>query len=116
MKFVTINDLEPSKAHHNPNIRKHIILTSGELGSIVSFAKAVFPPGEISTAHSHINMGEVFLVQSGEGIIRINNVEFKLRQGVCAVVEPNEVHEIENTCENNLEIIYFEIMAHAKKS
>jgi mannose-6-phosphate isomerase-like protein (cupin superfamily) len=115
MKVVNIKDIEVTKAFYNPKIKKQIILSSGELGNIVSFAQAVIPPGEVSKAHSHQNMGEVFLVLSGTGIIIINDVKFELKKNLCAVVEPNEVHEIENTGEDDLSIIYFEITINSQE-
>ncbi len=115
MKIININDIEETKAYFNPNIRKHVFLSSGELGNIFSFAQAVIPPGEVSQAHAHDNMGEVFLVLSGTGIIKIDDEKFQMSKGLCAVVEPDEVHEIENTGEEDLCIIYFEIEIDSKK-
>jgi mannose-6-phosphate isomerase-like protein (cupin superfamily) len=115
MKVVTVKELETTNAYFNPAIKKHIILTSGKLDNLFSLALAVFPQGEVSRAHLHENMGEVFFVQSGRGIIRINDAEFELMPGVCAVVEPNELHEIKNTDEGNLEILYFEVMTQSKE-
>jgi mannose-6-phosphate isomerase-like protein (cupin superfamily) len=113
MKVITIKDIETTNAYFNPKIKKHVVLSDGELDNIYSFALAVIPPNEVSRAHAHENMSEVFFVQSGTGIIRINNKDFELTEGMCAVVEANETHEIENTGEADLKIIYFEITTKA---
>lgn len=115
MKVINIKDIKVTKAYYNPEIKKQIILSSGELGNIFRFAHAVIPPGEVSRAHSHHDMGEVFFVLSGTGKIIVNNVTFDLINGQCAVVEPDEVHEIQNTGEDNLCILYFEITINAKE-
>ena len=47
------------------------------------------------------------LLKRVEGIIRVNNKEYRLERGVCIVVEPGEVHEIINTVSSDLVLTYF---------
>ena len=83
------------------------MIENGELDNITNFSQAVIPVGEVADAHRHEDMAEVFWVQSGKGIIRIDGVKHNFLPGVCAMVEPNEVHEIRNTGNNELIIVYF---------
>ena len=73
----------------------------------MNFPQDIFPPGEIADAHAHSDMAEVFLVRSGQGIMCINRMEYPLLPRTCILVEPNEVHAIENTSQDELVLTYF---------
>jgi len=107
LKIVSLAELQDQGVSHNPNIKKRVMITAGELGKLTNFSQAVFPIGEVAPVHQHENMGEVFFVQSGEGEIRIEGKSFKLLPGVCALVEAREEHEVENTGDEELVITYF---------
>ncbi|MCW9025531.1 MAG: cupin domain-containing protein [Gammaproteobacteria bacterium] len=107
MKLVSINKLETQSVSHNSSIKKKVILEKGELGNITNFSRAVFPVGEVATRHKHDDMGEVFWVQAGNGKMRINEKEFELSTDMCVVVEPGEYHEIQNTGNEELKLVYF---------
>ena len=107
MKIVSLTQLEDQRVSHNPKITKRVMISAGELGRLTNFSQAVFPTGETAQVHRHEHMAEVFLVQSGEGEIRIEGKCFKLLPGVCALVEPGEEHELSNTGGGDLVITYF---------
>jgi len=109
MKIVNLNELEIQCVSHNPNVKKRVLLKNGELGNITQFAQSIIPTGQFIEAHSHADIAEVFLVESGIGVIRINNLAFKLEPGFCAVVEPGEMHSIENNGREDLVLTYFGI-------
>ena len=67
-------------------------------------------PGQVAGAHSHQDMWEVFLVQAGEGVMRINERDYPLVKGNCLVVEPGEVHEVINIGSGDLILTYFGVM------
>lgn len=106
MKVLSFSEADEKVVSHNSKIQKHVILENKELGNITQLAQAVFPPGEIAHTHSHTDMVEIFMIQSGEGIIRIDDKPYNLSPNICAVVEPNESHEIVNTGEENLVITF----------
>jgi mannose-6-phosphate isomerase-like protein (cupin superfamily) len=56
-------------------------------------------------------MCEVFFVESGSGIIRIDGQEYPLQPGTCIAVEPGEVHEIVNSGTTDLVLTYFGLRA-----
>lgn len=111
MRIININDAVWSRVSHNPTIKKRVILARGELRGVTAMSQAVFKPGDVADAHAHRDMAEVFLVQSGRGVIRINGSEHELNSHVVAVAEPNDVHEIENTGKEDLIITYFGVPA-----
>lgn len=111
MKKIRMDELPEQGVSHNARIRKRQILTSGEVGPIINYARAVFPPGEKAGVHSHDDMAEIFTVESGCGEIRINDVAYVFSTGLTVVVEPGEVHEIINTGSSELVVTYFGVLA-----
>ncbi|MDH5573144.1 MAG: cupin domain-containing protein [Gammaproteobacteria bacterium] len=109
MKITTLESIDFTKVSHNPKIIKQVMIENGQLDGLVQFAKAVFPAGESATAHKHDDMAEVFLIESGEGCIRVGNRDYKLSPGTCITVEAGELHEITNTTSDDLVVIYFGI-------
>jgi len=87
------------------------MIENDELKRITNFSHAVVPAGEAADAHVHGDMAEVFWVVSGEGVILINDVTYSLFHGVCAMVEAGEMHEILNTGNHDLVMIYFGVIS-----
>lgn len=106
MKITNLNDIPEKSVSHNPEIKKKVMLSWGDLPHLTNFSQAIFAPGQVATVHKHEDMCEVFFVEAGEGIIRIDNREFSLKQGTCIAVEVGESHEIKNTGKTNLVLTY----------
>lgn len=104
MKIIDIAQLPLMEISHNPRVKKQTILKPLEIEHITLFSIAYFPPGEVADAHVHPDMVEIFMVRSGTGVIRIGNDSHVLISGRCVVVAPNELHEIENTGREILEV------------
>jgi len=94
---------------HNAKIRKHVLVSGGEIENVTGFSVAVFPPGEIAHEHSHSDMAEVFFIQSGTGTISVDGQPVSLRPGQCVTVEPQERHELSNTGSTDMVVLYFGI-------
>lgn len=107
MKIISLSDLPIENVSHNAEIKKKVMLRLGDLPHLTNFSQAKFPPGAVATAHSHQDMCEVFFIEEGEGIIRIDGKEYSLQTGTCVAVSPGEVHEIVNTGTNELIVTYF---------
>jgi len=114
MKFVSLSSLLEESVSHNPEIKKKVMLRDGEIPSLTSFSQARFKPGQVAGVHAHENMYEIFLVEAGNGIIRINDKEYQIEKGVCVVIEPGEVHDIINTVSQELVLTYFGLKAEKK--
>ena len=110
MKLIKLSDLPETGVSHNERIRKRTLLAKGEVGALINYARAVFPPGEKADAHCHSDLVEVFTTTSGIGEIRIDDVGYVLTAGTTVVVEPWEVHEITNTGSTDLILTYFSIL------
>lgn len=109
MKITNLSNLPQQSVSHNPEITKKVMLSKGDLPHLTNFSQATFAPGQIAIAHSHRDMSEVFFVNSGVGVIRIDQQEYDLVPGVCVSVEIGEIHEIINTGTENLILTYFGI-------
>lgn len=110
MQYISLNNLPQKSVSHNPNINKKEIITNGKIPNLTNFAQANFTVGQVSPAHSHEDMWEVFYVESGTGIITINGQEYQLEKGITVIVEPNETHEISNNGKEDLTLNYFGII------
>jgi mannose-6-phosphate isomerase-like protein (cupin superfamily) len=109
LKVSSIDSTEELRISHNSRIKKHVLVSNGEINNVTNFSKAVFPPGEIAHAHSHHDMTEVFFIESGQGIISVNETSIPLKAGMCVTVEPNEIHELKNTGSIDMVVTYFGI-------
>ena len=109
MKLLNLDDISSQSNSHNERIKKRVWIANHEFGNITQLAQSVFPSGEKVMKHSHPDMGEVFMVQSGRGLITIDGITHDIRPGTCAVVEPGDYHELENKGEDDLVILYFGI-------
>jgi quercetin dioxygenase-like cupin family protein len=107
MKRAVLGDLPEESVSHNPAIKKKVMLRLGELPHLTNFSQARFAPGQIAAAHAHTDMCEVFFVEAGQGLIRIDQQDYSLSAGVCIAVEPGETHEVQNTGSTELVLTYF---------
>jgi mannose-6-phosphate isomerase-like protein (cupin superfamily) len=107
MKLSSLAHLPEEQVSHNPEIRKQVMLRSGDLPHLTNFSQARFAPGQISAAHAHQDMYEVFFVEAGIGTIAINGTLYPLTVGTCVAVEATEIHEIINTGNSELVLTYF---------
>lgn len=108
MKIVNLQNLPEMPTWHN-TARKKVIIKKGEVDHLAQFARAVFKPGEKATEHNHPDMYEIFFVERGKGIIKINGVVYQLEKDICITVEPGENHEVLNSGNEELVLTYFEI-------
>jgi len=99
-----------SEVSHNSEVKKTELLKFCEIPNIAMFSQVKFEPGQSVTAHKHKDMYELFFVENGRGIIKINNEIFEVDAGVCLVAEPQEIHEIKNDSDSFLIITYFGVI------
>jgi quercetin dioxygenase-like cupin family protein len=114
MKITSLDDLPEEPVSHNPEIKKKVMLRLGDLPHLTNFSQSRFAPGQTAPAHAHQDMCEVFFVESGSGIIRINGKDYPLVAGSCAAVEPGEIHEVINNDTTELVLTYFGLRVERK--
>lgn len=106
MKVVSLSDLSEEEGSH-PGVLRRVMLARGDLPHATFFSQARFLPGRVVRSHKHDDMWEIFFVESGTGLIRVDGSEHALAPGVCVVVEPGEAHEVHNTTNEDLVLTYF---------
>jgi len=109
MISTNLQDILAESVSHNHEISKKVMLRFGDIPHLTNFSQAYFAPGQVSPAHSHSDMYEVFFVEAGSGTIMIDYEKYPLLPGSCYVVHLGEVHEIANTGLTELIISYFGI-------
>jgi quercetin dioxygenase-like cupin family protein len=110
VKQVSLNSIPLQGVSHNFEIRKQVMLSTGDVPHLTQFAQAQLMPGQIAIAHAHRDMHEIFFVQSGHGTMTINGQSYTLIPGVCIAVAPGEIHEVRNTGTETLVLNYFGIL------
>lgn len=83
------------------------MLRRGDVPHLMNFSQSRLAPGQVARSHRHADMFEVFFVQAGEGVMRVDGAEQGLQAGICVMVEPEEEHEIANTGSGELVLLYF---------
>lgn len=103
-------DLEWSAVSHDPQIRKRVLVERGVVPKLTNFSRAVLRPGQGTSAHSHPDMFEVYLVEEGEGVFVVAGDPLRLGAGDSIVIEPGESHSLRNPSpDRDLRISYFGI-------
>lgn len=115
MKQTALSQIPEESVSHNPAIKKKVMLRLGDLPHLTNFSQARFAPGQVAAAHAHYDMCEVFFVEAGDGVIRIDGQDYPLQAGVCIAVEPGEVHEVLNTGSEALVLTYFGLRVDPKQ-
>lgn len=113
MKHIQLNDVAGEAVSHDADIVKRVLLSESELPGSVRLSHALFSPGQKTAAHNHENICEVFYVLSGRGLMTVNGVDYPLTQGSCLKIEAGELHELGNTGETDMAVIYFGLSADA---
>ena len=111
MKKVSLHELPREGVSHDPDITKQVMLRRGDAPHLTTFARATLAPGQTAHEHAHRDMHEVFFVESGSGLMRIDDAEHALERGVCITVAPGERHEIINNSSSELVLLYFGLEA-----
>ncbi|HSH37835.1 MAG TPA: cupin domain-containing protein [Chthoniobacterales bacterium] len=111
MKRVSLAELPREGVSHDPQIMKQVMLRRGDVPHVTAFSRSTLAPGQAARAHQHYDMCEVFFVESGVGVMKIEGTEHQLERGVCVAVEPGELHEITNNSSSDLVLIYFGLEA-----
>lgn len=109
MKISNLGQIVSASVTHNPTILKKVMIEKGEIPRITNFTQSRFPVGQSAPAHSHSDMFEVFLVESGIGVFVIDGIEYVVSAGSCIRIDLHEMHEIRNTGDEELILTYFGI-------
>ncbi len=111
MKIVEMDRVEPEGLSHDPNILKRVLFHEHELPGSVRLSHALFKPGQKAAAHCHEDLHEVFYILSGFGRFIIDGKVVEVGEGSSVRIDPGEEHELINSGQEDLALIYFGLEA-----
>lgn len=110
MKIISLKNLQWEKtSHKTSNVLKKVITKNGELENITQFWKAIFKSGDVVEKHSHQTMYEIFYITSGQVMFVINDKEIIAKKDDTVIIEPKEMHELNNPYNENAEWLCFSV-------
>lgn len=83
----------------------HLIEKQSLFGKARLFAKLSVKPGSSIGLHKHENEFEIFYVLSGKGLFNDNGNMIPVQAGDICFTTPGETHSIENTMQQDLELL-----------
>jgi len=107
MKIANLNELAKLPVSHDPHLLKKVMVQNGVVPHVTGFAQAIVPSLESVSLHAHSDKWEVFLVESGVGVMTVDGQKYPLKPGTCVVIEPDEKHNMANTGKEDLVLTYF---------
>lgn len=69
--------------------------------------RVLYHPGDTCAKHYHIACHHVFYVLSGEGWLYTPEGSYRLKPGMTAIVQPEELHWFENDTDKNFVFVEF---------
>jgi mannose-6-phosphate isomerase-like protein (cupin superfamily) len=111
MKLVSLAEVPVLGVSHDELITKQVMLKRGDVPHMTHFSLTLLSPGQTTSPHRHTDLYEGFFVASGSGMIKVENSEYPLESGLLIAIEPGELHEISNSSNGDLILIYFGIEA-----
>ncbi len=77
-------------------------------GPSIDWGVILLKPGELmgEKAHGHKILDETFYFVEGNGIMIIDNKEFKATQGSVFLCEPKEMHNIRNDSDKPIKVVF----------
>ena len=99
MRRFSLKDTPESPVSHNPDIMKRVLCEKGTVPGLMHLSHIVLPKGSGAVEHSHEKTSEVFYCTRGRVIFIVNGNVEPLGPGQCLVVEPGELHSIEDVPE-----------------
>jgi quercetin dioxygenase-like cupin family protein len=109
MKIVTIN---PDAWQASRGYRKNRLLSAEELNQPGTLLQIVtLPPGNHIPPHAHRTSIEVYIVTHGECDLSVNEETILIKPGDILLMEPGDVHALNNRGDGPCEILVFKTNA-----
>jgi mannose-6-phosphate isomerase-like protein (cupin superfamily) len=91
----------------NPGVWKKVLFQKAEIqaGHVQMINWARLPVGKSFAAHYHEDMQEVFIIVQGVATIAVGGERVTLERGDAILIDPCEVHEMENTGAEDVEYV-----------
>lgn len=107
MKLLNIANIPEEGVSHNPEIKKRVILTKGQVPHLMMYGQAKLLPGQVVSEHAHETMDEVFTILAGKSVFVVNGEEHELKAGDTILIEHSEPHSQTNPFDEPVTWYYF---------
>ncbi len=115
MHIIRGNEIPFEPASHedprNPGVLKRVLAKKSDLirGRVQMVNWSRLPQGSSFQSHYHEDMQEVFVMLGGPVEMTVDNESVELNQGDAILIEPREVHKMENLSEGSVDYLVFGI-------
>jgi len=104
MDKINIKDVKPFITKDGSEIRELLAWRNSKIKN-QSLAEAIVYPGQSTIEHYHNKSEEIYFVESGEGLIQLNNEKFEIQTGDAIAIPPRTKHKLWNTGTSPLKIL-----------
>ena len=103
--FVPASHEDPA----DPGVLKRVLAKKDHFirGQIQMLNWSRLPVGKSFQRHYHEDMQEVFVILNGQVEMTVTDMTCELGKGDAILVEPREIHEMKNICDEAVEYIVF---------
>ncbi len=107
-KLFSANQLPHLHSTRDKRDRLDLVTDNVKLGAqFIRADRIIYHPGDTAAKHYHTDCHHLFYVLYGNGILHVNDGNYRLTPGTVAVVAPNEVHWFENDTTENFSFVEF---------
>ena len=83
---------------------RYIVTDNDTLKKLIT-SITVLNPKHSTSGHSHVGQEEVYIFQSGNGEMQINDKRFKVKEGDIIFIEDGDFHKVFNNSSKKLEFV-----------
>ena len=106
-------DFEPASHEDpaDPGVLKRVLATKNHLidGRVQMVNWSRLPVGKSFQQHYHEDMQEVFIILNGKVEMTVTDMTCELAKGDAILIDPREIHQMSNVCDEPVEYIVFGI-------
>lgn len=119
MQLVRGSQIEFEPASHenprDPGVLKRVLASKDQLlkGQVMMVNWSQLPIGKSFQAHYHEDMQEVFIILNGTVVMTVSDIANELSKGDAILIDPREIHKMENVCDEAVEYVVFGISTEA---
>jgi len=106
--LMTFDQLPHLHSTRDTRDRLDLVTDSVKLGAkFIRADRIIYHPGDTAARHYHTDCHHLFYVLYGNGILHVDDGNYRLHPGTVAVVAPSEIHWFENDTRENFAFVEF---------
>jgi mannose-6-phosphate isomerase-like protein (cupin superfamily) len=105
-KLIPFDQLPHLHSTRDTRDRLDLVTDNVQLGAqFIRADRIIYHPGDTAARHYHTDCHHLFYVLYGNGILHVDDGDYRLHPGMVAVVAPSEVHWFENDTQENFAFV-----------